>query len=72
MAIDDLDDSYDDELFTDTSMFDADEIVRSVEEVAQKQTRAEAAQSESARKRFERMMEERRLAENLRDSFDDD
>lgn len=71
MATDELDDTtYDEEMYTDTSMFDAEEIVRSVEEVAQQ--RAGVEQGESARKRFERMMEERRLAESLKDSFDDD
>lgn len=69
MASDELEEIYDEELYTDTSMFDADEIVRSVEEVAQQRA---AENGESARKRFERLMEERRLAENLKDSFDDD
>lgn len=72
MAIDELEENYDDDLYTDTSMFDADEIVRSVEEVAKQRNGEDAESSESARKRFERMMEERSLAEKLKDSYDDD
>ncbi|MBT8137068.1 MAG: hypothetical protein KJO54_08665 [Gammaproteobacteria bacterium] len=68
MSTDDID--YDEELYTDTSMFDADEIVRSVEEVAQKKKDDE--KKLSARKRFEMMMEDRKLAEELGDAFDDD
>ena len=68
MSKDDID--YDEELYTDTSMFDADEIVRSVEEVAQKKKKDE--NNLSARKRFEMMMEDRKLAEELGDAFDDD
>ncbi|MBT8130907.1 MAG: hypothetical protein KJO35_01450 [Gammaproteobacteria bacterium] len=68
MAINDTD--YDEDLYTDTSMFDADEIVRSVEEVAQ--SKKEAARNLSARRRFEAMMEDRKLALELEDSYDEE
>lgn len=67
-STDDFD--YDEEMYTDTSMFNADEIVRSVEEVARQKTNGE--NQLSARKRFEMMMEERRLAAELGDGFDDE
>ena len=68
MATNDTD--YDEDLYTDTSMFDADEIVRSVEEVA----RVKEAEKKQlpARRRFEMMMEDRQLAEDLEDAYDDD
>ncbi|MDH3645424.1 MAG: hypothetical protein OER80_01490 [Gammaproteobacteria bacterium] len=68
MATKDTD--YDEDLYTDTSMFDADEIVRSVEEVAR--TKKEAEKNASARRRFEMMMEERKLAADLEDAYDDE
>ncbi len=68
MSTEDLE--YDDEMYTDTSMFDADEIVRSVEEVAR--AKADAEKGQSARRRFEQMMEERKLAEELGEAYDDD
>ena len=68
MASNDTD--YDEDLYTDTSMFDADEIVRSVEEVARR--KKEAEENLSARRRFEIMMEDRKLASDLEDAYDDE
>ena len=56
-------------------MFDADEIVRSVEEVARKrevEVDPTVGKKVTAKKRLEMMMEERRLAENLDDEWSDD
>lgn len=73
MMIDEHDEVIDEEMYTDTSMFDADEIVRSVEEVArQRQADPQMEKRLSARQRFEMLMEQRRLAENLGDEFADD
>lgn len=47
------------EQFTDTSMFDADEIVRKVEEFARQRKLKD--ESLNARQRMEMLMEERRL-----------
>jgi len=68
MSTDDIE--YDDELYTDTSMFDAEEIVRSVEEVARDKKKVE--KKLPARRRFEIMVEERKLAEDLGEAFDDE
>ncbi|NND59097.1 MAG: hypothetical protein HKN49_02405 [Gammaproteobacteria bacterium] len=73
MTTDELEDVVDEEMYTDTSMFDADEIVRSVEEVArQRRADPDAEKRLTARQRFEMMMEKRRLAENLEDELSDD
>lgn len=64
----DNDTDYDEDLYTDTAMFDADEIVRSVEEVARIK---EAQDKLPARRRFEMMMEKRRLAEDIEDAYDE-
>ena len=63
------DTEYDEDLYTDTAMFDADEIVRSVEEVARKK---KTEKKLSARRRFEIMMEDRKLAADLEDAYDED
>ena len=67
MTVKDAD--YDEDLYTDTSMFDADEIVRSVEEVAKIK---QAEKKLPARRRFEMMMEDRRLAHDLEDAYDEE
>ena len=73
MITDEIEDTVDEEMYTDTSMFDADEIVRSVEEVARKREIDSSDEKKvSAKKRLEMMMEERRLAENLDDEWSDD
>ncbi len=73
MITDEIEDTVDEEMYTDTSMFDADEIVRSVEEVARtRQTDPTLEKKLSAKKRLEMMMEKRRLAENLDDEWADD
>ena len=73
MTTDEIEDTVDEEMYTDTSMFDADEIVRSVEEVARTRNVDPTLKKKvSAKKRLEMMMEERRLAENLDDEWSDD
>lgn len=73
MITDEIEDTVDEEMYTDTSMFDADEIVRSVEEVARtREADPTLAKKLSAKKRLELMMEQRRLAENLEDEWSDD
>ena len=73
MITDEVEESVDEEMYTDTSMFDADEIVRSVEEVARtRQADPDSDKELSAKKRLELMMEERRLAENLGEEWPDD
>ncbi|NNF15581.1 MAG: hypothetical protein HKN70_02485 [Gammaproteobacteria bacterium] len=62
----------DDEGMTDTSVFDAEEIVRSIENVAAKRNSVIVDPGVESRRRFEALQEEKRLKEELRDLDDYD
>ncbi|MEM6641049.1 MAG: hypothetical protein AAF610_14240 [Pseudomonadota bacterium] len=61
-----------DEMFTDTSMFDADEIVRQIEMTEAEHKAALADTTVSARRRAEMLREQKRLEADLAelDAFD--
>lgn len=61
-----------DEEYTDTSMFNAEDIVKSMEEVAiGRKAKADAIDKSSlSRKQFEALQEEKRLREELKDLED--
>lgn len=58
------------EMYTDTSMFNAEEIVKQIEEAASQRNGAHTEQVLDARRRAEILREQRRLKEDL-DDFDD-
>ncbi len=72
-SADELDDTIVEEVYTDTSMFNADQIVADMEAVSKqrKRRRKKADKNVDARRRFEEMMEEKRLREQLSD-WDDE
>ncbi len=72
-SADDFDDTIVEEVYTDTSMFNADQIVADMEAVSKqrKRRRKKADKNVDARRRFEEMMEEKRLREQLSD-WDDE
>ncbi len=69
---DEFDDTYV-EGYTDTSMFNAEDIVRSVEAVSRSRKKAKRKKDKdaSARRRFEDLVEEKRLRRELSD-WDED
>ena len=72
-SADELDDTIVEEVYTDTSMFNADQIVADMEAVSKqrKRRRKKSDKNVAARRRFEELMEEQRLREQLSD-WDDE
>ena len=72
-SADELDDTIVEEVYTDTSMFNADQIVADMEAVSKqrKRRRKNGDKNVAARRRFEELMEEKRLREQLSD-WDDE
>ncbi len=70
----DFDDGCADDGYTDTSMFNAEDIVRDMEAVSRQRRRRKrkSDKDRSARQRFEDLMEEKRLREQISDWDDED
>ncbi len=68
----DVDPSTVDEVYTDTSMFNAEDIVKNIEEAAKKVQAAKAKKKIDAKRRLEILREQQRLAEDLQDIDDFD
>ena len=69
---DDVDDVLSDESVTDTSIFNADEIVKSLEERVTSAKDKNGSHNIESRRRFEALQEEKRLQADLRDIDDYD
>ena len=67
-----LDESTVDEVYTDTSMFNAEDIVRNIEEAARQLEAEEALGKIDAKRRLEIMREQKRLEADLQDIDDFD
>lgn len=69
----DFDDTIVEEMYTDTSMFSADQIVADMEEVSKqrKRPKKKVVNNSDARRRFEELMEEKRLRAQISD-WDDE